>query len=243
MARGFVYLVAVMDWFSRRVLAKRLSIGMESEFCVEALQEALDRHGQPEVFNNDQGVQFTSGHLKCAVIMDVEPTTAVRQAEVAAAKTMIARTAERLGVEPERLVADTGYGSAEMLAWLMHERTIEPHVPVFDKSTRTDGTFSRADFAYDHAGDIYMYPSGKRLITTGTLVNDDATLVYRASKLDCAACALKPRCCPNAPARTVPRSIHGGGATWPATSPRPTPTSFRGASGRKSRCGSPHSTE
>jgi hypothetical protein len=56
-----------------------------------------------------------------------------------------------------------------------------------------------------------MYPSGKRLITTGTLVNDDATLVYRASKLDCAACALKPRCCPNAPARTVPRSIHGGG--------------------------------
>jgi putative transposase len=60
MARGFVYLVAVMDWFSRRVLAWRLSIGMETDFCVEALSEALARHGRPEIFNTDQGVQFTS---------------------------------------------------------------------------------------------------------------------------------------------------------------------------------------
>ena len=60
MAKGFVYLVAVMDWFSRRVLAWRLSIGMETDFCVAALQEAMDRHGRPEIFNTDQGVQFTS---------------------------------------------------------------------------------------------------------------------------------------------------------------------------------------
>jgi len=60
MAKGFVYLVAVMDWFSRRVLAWRMSITMETTFCVEALQEALDRHGPPEIFNTDQGVQFTS---------------------------------------------------------------------------------------------------------------------------------------------------------------------------------------
>jgi putative transposase len=60
MAKGFVYLVAVMDWFSRRVLAWRLSIGMETAFCVEALQEAIDRYGAPEIFNTDQGVQFTS---------------------------------------------------------------------------------------------------------------------------------------------------------------------------------------
>ena len=60
MAKGFVYLVAVMDWFSRRVLAWRLSITMETDFCVEALREAMDRHGQPEIFNTDQGVQFTS---------------------------------------------------------------------------------------------------------------------------------------------------------------------------------------
>jgi putative transposase len=60
MARGFVYLVAVMDWFSRRVLSWRLSITMEAAFCVEAVQEALANHGRPEIFNTDQGVQFTS---------------------------------------------------------------------------------------------------------------------------------------------------------------------------------------
>jgi putative transposase len=60
LAKGFVYLVAVMDWFSRRVLAWRLSIGMETAFCVDALQDAMDRHGQPGIFNTDQGVQFTS---------------------------------------------------------------------------------------------------------------------------------------------------------------------------------------
>jgi putative transposase len=60
LAKGFVYLIAVMDWFSRRVLAWRLSTGMDSGFCVEALQEALDCYGPPEIFNSDQGVQFTS---------------------------------------------------------------------------------------------------------------------------------------------------------------------------------------
>ena len=60
MAKGFVYLVAVIDWFSRRVLSWRLSIAMETDFCVEALTEAMDRYGPPEIFNTDQGVQFTS---------------------------------------------------------------------------------------------------------------------------------------------------------------------------------------
>jgi putative transposase len=60
MARGFVYLVAVVDWFSRRVLSHRISITMEAGFCVEALEEALARHGRPEIFNTDQGSQFTS---------------------------------------------------------------------------------------------------------------------------------------------------------------------------------------
>ena len=60
MARGFVYLCAVVDWFSRRVLAWRLSITMEVEFCLDAVEEALVRHGKPEIFNTDQGSQFTS---------------------------------------------------------------------------------------------------------------------------------------------------------------------------------------
>ena len=60
MARGFVYLVVVLDWFSRRVLSWRVSITLEADFCVEAVEEALSRHGKPEIFNTDQGSQFTS---------------------------------------------------------------------------------------------------------------------------------------------------------------------------------------
>jgi transposase len=145
--------------------------------------------------------------LKHAVIMDVQATTAVRQAEVTAARTMIARTAERFDARPTRLAADTGYGSAEMLAWLVDERAIEPHIPVFDKSGRKDGTFSRDDFGYNHEADVYVCPAGKTMTTTGTLT-DGAALLYRASKHDCDACELKLRCCPKTPARIVPRSIH-----------------------------------
>jgi putative transposase len=60
MARGFVYLAAVVDWFSRKVLAWKLSITLAADFCIEALEEALARHGRPEIFNSDQGSQFTS---------------------------------------------------------------------------------------------------------------------------------------------------------------------------------------
>ncbi len=60
MARGFVYLAAVIDWFSRKVLAWRLSIALSADFCIEALEEALAHHGRPEIFNSDQGSQFTS---------------------------------------------------------------------------------------------------------------------------------------------------------------------------------------
>jgi len=87
--------------------------------------------------------------LKSAVILDVEATTAVRPAEVTAQQRMIDRTQERFGLWPERLAADAAYGSVENLAWLVHERGIEPHIPVFDTSKRTDGTFSRDDFTYD----------------------------------------------------------------------------------------------
>ena len=60
MARGFVYLAAVLDWYSRRVLAWRVSISMDTAFCIEAVEEAIERHGTPEIFNTDQGSQFTS---------------------------------------------------------------------------------------------------------------------------------------------------------------------------------------
>jgi hypothetical protein len=145
---------------------------------------------------------------------------------------MIERTEERLELCPERLAADSAYGSAEMLGWLVNERVIEPHIPVFDKSARADGTFSREDFVYDQQSDVYICPAGKVLTSTGTLVNDGATLLYRAVKHDCDACELKPRCCPKMPARKVPRSI------LPAISPKLMPMSGPGANGRKSRCSS-----
>jgi transposase len=148
--------------------------------------------------------------VKCGIIMDVEASRAVRQAEVGAAKTMIDRTADRFGVKPDRLAADTAYGSAEMLSWLAVERQIAPHIPVIDKSARRDGTFAREDFRYEHDSDTYTCPAGKTLTTSGTLVNDGATLLYRGSTMDCGACHLKGRCCPNTPARRIPRSLHEG---------------------------------
>jgi hypothetical protein len=147
--------------------------------------------------------------------MDVEATTAVRQAEVGAAKTMIDRTADQFEVTPSRLAADAGYGSAGMLGWLVDERGIEPHVRVFDKSERTDGSLSRSDFAYDPEGDLYVCPAGKELRKRRRLftsprpdVAKEGVILYRASKRDCEACALKPKCCPNTPMRKVPRSVH-----------------------------------
>jgi transposase len=153
--------------------------------------------------------------LKHAVIVEVEASTAIRQAEVTACKTMIVRAEERFDLHPERLAADTAYGSAEMLAWLVDEQAIEPHIPVFDKSQRTDGTFSRDDFAYDQERDVYVCPAGKELrkyrrqfAMPRTGVLKDNTVRYRASKRDCDACPMKPRCCPSMPARNVPRSVH-----------------------------------
>jgi transposase len=155
--------------------------------------------------------------LDHAVIVDVEATTAVRQAEVGAARTMIERVKARHDLWPERLAADTAYGSAEMLDWLVHDQGIEPHIPVIDKSGREDGTFSRADFTYDHAQDRYTCPAGKTLHPRRRAFRKprpnnppDETYRYRASKADCDACSLKSRCCPNTPARKVTRSIYEG---------------------------------
>jgi len=153
--------------------------------------------------------------LKHAVILDVEATTAIRQAEVGAAKTMLDRTAEQFALAPSRLVADAGYGSAEMLGWLVDERGIEPHVKVFDKSERSDGTFSRSDFAFDPERNLYVCPAGKELKKYHRSfskprggVTKDGAMIYFARKHDCEACALKLKCCPNVPARKIARSVH-----------------------------------
>jgi transposase len=148
------------------------------------------------------------------VILDVEATRSIRQAEVGAVRTMVDRVGGSFGLKPERLIADTAYGTGEMLDWLHRERGITPHIPVIDKSARTDGTFERADFTYDAGSDVYICPAGKELrqyrrafTTPRSGANKDGALRYRARKPDCDVCALKPRCCPTEPQRKVTRSV------------------------------------
>ena len=119
---------------------------------------------------------------------------------------MIERSMARLDLYPARLMGDSAYGSAEMLGWLVHEHGIEPHMTVFDKSARQDGT-SHVTTSPMTTRATFTFPGGKKLTTTGTLVNDNATMLYRASKHESAECALKLKCCPNTSTRKVPRSI------------------------------------
>ena len=154
--------------------------------------------------------------LDHAVIVDVEPTAPIRPAEARAARDMIDRVHDRFGIKPDKLVGDTGYGSAEMLGWLVEDRKIAPHIPVWDKSKRTDGTFSREDFAYDAVADNYTCPAGNALEKSrrrfskprSTNVSSDGLIRYRARKQDCDACVFKARCCPTQPVRKVLRSVH-----------------------------------
>jgi transposase len=145
--------------------------------------------------------------VKFGVIVDVEASRAIRQAEVGAAKAMIARTEARFGLKPARLAADTAYGSAATLNWLVNEKKIAPHIPVIDKSRREDGSLSRTDFTFDKDRNVYVCLRGKLLRTTGT-IHGGETLLYRARTSDCGPCPLKAQCCPKAPERKIPRSIH-----------------------------------
>jgi hypothetical protein len=170
--------------------------------------------------------------VKVGVIMDVEASRAIRQA---AAKTMIERTEQRFGMKPQRLAADTAYGSAANLNWLVNEKQIAPHVPVIDKSKRDDGTFSRKDFTFDKAHDHYICPAGELLRTTGTISTDHA-MRYIAPVPVCRACPLKPNCCPNMPARRIVRDVNEDPATWLGHLPRVKPSSNHVATANASRC-------
>jgi hypothetical protein len=119
---------------------------------------------------------------------------------------MVERAMTRFDLKPERLAADTAYGTGRTLKSLI-DRGIEPHIPVWDKSRRQDGTFSRADFHYDAQRDRYACPAGKTLKTTGKVLSDN-TIRYLASTHDCGPRPLKDRCCPNTPRRKIPRDIN-----------------------------------
>jgi transposase len=153
--------------------------------------------------------------VDAGLIVDVEATPAYRTDEVNAVRTMIERVEERFDIKPERLAADTAYGTAAILGWLVKDKAITPHVPVWDKSEGKAELYGRADFTWEADADCYRCPGGKTLErgrrksrTPRAGVTKANTIIYRALQRDCEACALKSRCCPNTPHRKIARSIH-----------------------------------
>ncbi|MBB1628315.1 transposase [Achromobacter sp. UMC71] len=149
------------------------------------------------------------------VILDVEATPAHRTAEVDSTKTMVDRVEERFDIIPDRLIGDTAYGTAPMLAWMVQDKGIEPHVPVWDRTQRKDDSLSSSDFEWDGEANEYRCPEGHALRSERhtfkierTHVTKAGTVIYRASKTDCGKCAMKSQCCPNTPMRKIARSIH-----------------------------------
>ena len=217
-----------VDW---EALAKtRRSVREYLDKLDEAAWGAASEVAPKFISPSDPAAQWTGAHkghaffayadnylidLKAAIIVDVEATRASRRAEVGAVRTMLDRTEGCFGLKPQRLSADSAYGSAEILDWLLEEKKVAPHVPVWDKSERTDGTFSRSDFVFDAVSNTYTCPGGKILqqyhrsfTRPRTGITKDRMRLYRARQSDCQACALKARCCPGQLRRKVPRSVH-----------------------------------
>jgi transposase len=142
---------------------------------------------------------------KAGIILDAEGTRANRIVEIAVTQTMIDRVRRRFDLQPQRLAGDTAYGAVRLLKWLV-DRSITPHIPVWDKSARPDSTFSRADFVFDQERNIYVCPGGAELTSTGN-VDQGHIVYYRASKNDCSTCSLKPKCT-TAVARKITRDLN-----------------------------------
>lgn len=156
-------------------------------------------------------VQFGYGlnymiDIENAVIVDVEATPARTYDEVAATRTMIKRTEEQLALKPNRLAADTAYGTGSFLGWLVSSG-IAPHIPVWEGPGPDDGLFTRPDFVFDKETNEYRCPNGKALRTTGH-PHKGRRSRYRASTLDCRPCPLKSKCCPDpSPHKILTRDI------------------------------------
>ncbi len=145
--------------------------------------------------------------IDAGIVVDVEATPAHRTDEINATRTMIERVEHRLGKRPQRLIGDTAYGTADLLGWMVDEKKIEPHVPVWDKSERIDGTFGRSRFTFDAEHNRYVCPAGKFLRTSWRTKKKDPYR-YRASQYDCQSCSLKTQCSPNMAIRKIDRSPH-----------------------------------
>jgi hypothetical protein len=201
------YLQGVDEEASRRLEADRRSIS-----TTDPAAEWTCAPGGPAFF------AYSTNYLvdvRAGVIVDVEATSAHRNREVDATRTMIERTEQRFAMKPERLIGDMAYGAGPMLSWLVEAKQIEPHIPVWDKTERTDGTISSGEFLWDESADEYRCPLGRALrrewraySNPRTHITKAETIIYRTRAADCAGCPLKSRCCPNMPFRKIARSVY-----------------------------------
>jgi transposase len=153
--------------------------------------------------------------IAAGIVVDVEATPAHKADEINATKKMLERVEDRFDLKPDRLIGDTNYGTAAILGWMVDEKHIEPHVPVWDKTQRDDETLSSSDFRWDSRADEYRCPQGHALRSQWRAfknlrnhVTKADTIIYRSSQSDCATCPMKTRCCPNTPTRNIARSVH-----------------------------------
>ena len=170
---------------------------------------------------------------KVGIIIDAVGTRANRTVEIAVTETMVDRVERRFDLRPQRLAGDTVYGAVRLLKWLV-DRNITPHVPVWDKSARPDGTFSCADFVFDQKRNIYVCPGEAELTSTGN-VDQGHIVYYRASKSNCSRCSLKPKCT-TAVARKITRDLNEEYAIASVHWPIRKPSSNRAANARRLRC-------
>jgi hypothetical protein len=198
------YLEALDEEALGEALPKRLSL-------TDPLSRWTAAPGGPAFFAYSTNYLIDVEH---GVIMDVEPTPAHRTAEVESTKTMIERVEEQFDIKPDRLIGDTAYGTAPMLAWMVNEKDIEPHVPVWDKTERKNESLSISDFQWTDVQE-YRCPAGNALRSEWRAFKNQRshvtkadTIIFRSRQTDCATCSMKERCCPNTPFRKIARSVH-----------------------------------
>ena len=162
---------------------------------------------------------------KVGIILDAEGTRTNRTVEIGITQTMVERVRHRFDLRPQRLAGDSAYGAVRLLKWLV-DRKITPHIPVWDKSKRQDGTFSRADFVFDRERNIYVCPGGAELTSTGN-IDQGHIVYYRANK------NARQRSCVRSHATSTRMSVTASGR-WPTQRP----SASHLASARKSRCDS-----
>ena len=215
---------ATADWSNRQSISRPVR-----EYLAALDQSEVEKSTPKNISLTDPAAQWSAAwgpafyaysanyliDIAAGIVVDVEATPAHKADEINATKKMLERVEDRFDLKPDRLIGDTNYGTAAILGWMVDEKHIEPHVPVWDKTQRDDETLSSSDFRWDSRADEYRCPQGHALRSQWRAfrnprnhVTKADTITYRSSQSDCATCPMKTRCCPNTPTRKIARSVH-----------------------------------